>query len=103
MAEKHLSPAMTATEVAAELGRSSKWLAQHRHRLERDGVIPSPMPGSVPLMWNRAQVYACLDRRLPPRVQSYAAAFRAALAAGDEQKDAEDARQRLNQKFGVEA
>lgn len=74
---------LTAAELAAELGRSVDWLYDNWGRLVAEKRLPPPVSGADggALAWSAAQVYAMLDRDLPPRIQAAAAAYRAAAAA----------------------
>jgi hypothetical protein len=101
--------AMSASQLAAELGRKPEWLRAHWQRLVRERRIPKPIAGADggPLSWNTAQVSAFLDRELPVALRSAAAAYRAALAAAElelvtnhsEELATVEARQRLDARF----
>lgn len=75
--------ALTAADVAAELGRSVDWLHRHWRQLVKSKQLPEPLLGrdGGELSWSAAQVYAVLDRGLTPRQQAAAAAYRAAAEA----------------------
>jgi predicted DNA-binding transcriptional regulator AlpA len=73
--------ALTAEEVAAELGRSKAWIYEHWRRLVAEGRIPPPISEAGHLVWSAAQLYAYLDRDLPAKLRPLVAAHRAALDA----------------------
>lgn len=78
-------PHLTAPELADELGRSTHWLYEHWRDLGKSERMPAPLhAGKSPLVWNRAQIYAWLDRKLSRTEREAAAAFRAAAAAAAE-------------------
>lgn len=98
--------ALTATDVARELGRSPDWLFSNWPRLVKEKRIPAPLLEAGGLTWSAAQFYAVIDKRLTADQRAAAAAYRAALeaaksAAADlEQTDAVlAARDRLDQRF----
>ena len=98
--------ALTVEEVAAEFGRSKAWIYENWKRLVKDGIIPPPIIEAGHLVWSAAQLYAYLDKGLPPKFHALVAAHRAALdaalaapadrIAGDE---AERWRGHLNRRF----
>lgn len=99
---------LTAPELAAELGRSADWLYNEWARLVAEKKLPPPISGSDggKLAWSAAQVYAYLDRDLPPPLRAYAAAFRAAsvtfvatLAQPSRAVDIAEAEARLDRRF----
>lgn len=102
-------PTLNAAEMAEELGRDVAWVYRHwRSEVER-GAIPRPLhDGGGALVWNRAQVYAVIDRHLPGELRAAAAAYRAALAAAaripltgaDEDLEIEVNRAALRRRFG---
>ncbi len=73
--------ALTLAEVARELGRTDDWLARHLPELIREEGMPKPLHRSGARVWSAAQIYAWLDRNLPPKQRIAAAAYRAALEA----------------------
>lgn len=75
--------ALTAADVAAELGRSVDWVHKNWRDLVKAGKLPAPLLGGDggELSWSSAQVYAVLDRALTPKQKAAAAAFRAAAEA----------------------
>lgn len=88
--------ALTLAETAAELGRSADWLQRRWQHLASKQGFPAPVLGAAPpLRWSAAQVYAWLDRDLPPKQRLAAAAFRAALEAATD--TAADGAARLGQ------
>lgn len=75
-------PTLTPAELGEELGRSEAWLREKWRELVAAKLLPSPlMEGHGPLRWSRAQVYAYLDKPLPPPQRLAAQAYRAAAAA----------------------
>lgn len=73
--------ALSADEVARELGMSRRTLQRRQDELIARHGMPPPMPyGSAPA-WNRAAFYAWLDRDLPEPMKIAASAYRAAAAA----------------------
>lgn len=72
---------LTATQVAAEFGRSRDWLYAHWQRLVASEKMPPPVQEDGCLAWNAAQFYAWLDRDLTPPQRAACAAYRAAMDA----------------------
>jgi predicted DNA-binding transcriptional regulator AlpA len=72
---------LDAAQVGAEFGRSKRWIYDNYKRLVAEGRLPPPIMEEGHLIWQAAQVYAFLDRKLTPQIQALAAAFRAAVAA----------------------
>ncbi len=71
--------ALTAADVAAELGRSTGWLYENWRDLAADHDMPRPLhDGTPPLAWSAAQFYAWQDKELPANIKHLAAAIRAA-------------------------
>lgn len=107
------TPTMTAAELADELGRSTDWLYDNWPDLCRRQRMPRPLHGKPPLVWQRAQIYAWLDRSLTREQRISAAAYRAALdaaqtATGDARPGSEAAqiaehRARLDARFARSA
>ena len=75
------SRALTAAEMGAEFGRSAAWIYANWERLVSDNIIPPPLKEAGHLVWSKAQVWAYLDRDLPPKMRSLVAAHRAAEEA----------------------
>lgn len=73
--------ALNAEDVAAEFGRSKAWMYENWKRLVKEGMIPPPLIEVGHLVWSAAQVYAYLDKDLPPKFRTMVAAHRAALDA----------------------
>lgn len=73
--------ALTLAEVALELGRTEEWLARRLPQLIRQEGMPKPIHQAGARVWCAAQLYAWLDRNLPPKQRIAAAAYRAALEA----------------------
>lgn len=73
-------PHLTAAELAAELGVSRDWVYRH-WSTECARGMPMPVRENANLIWNRAQIYAWLDRDLAPDQRVAAMAYRAAAAA----------------------
>lgn len=71
--------ALTAEELAAEFGRSKQWIYEHWKRLVAEGRLPPPLMEAGHLVWSKAQVWAYLDKPLPPKFQGLVAAHRACL------------------------
>lgn len=99
------SRALSAADVGRELGRSADWIHSNWQKLVAEKKLPPPIIETGGLTWSAAQVYAVLDRHLPPAQRAGAAAYRAALAAalqapGDlsELDDIEQSRLRLQQR-----
>ncbi len=104
--------ALTADQVAAELGRSKEWLYDNHKRLTRDKKMPRPIVDGGTLAWNAAQFYAWLDRDLPKDQKAMAAALRAVHAAaiaaygghnpraGDEDAEIERWKAGLDRRYG---
>lgn len=101
---------MTSAELGDELGRSDRWICGNWRMLVEQHGLPPPLlrTGDVgqPLKWNRAQIYAWLDRQLTPPMRAATAAHRAAMAAARQATAAEieagrvvAARERLDQRF----
>lgn len=76
-----ISRAMSAEEVAAELGYSKSWVYENWKRLVAEGKLPPPLHEAGHLVWSKAQVWAYLDRSLPKDMRALTAAHRAALEA----------------------
>lgn len=103
---------LNAAEVAAEFGRSRDWLHRHWRELVRAKKLPPPVSGGADardLAWSAAQVYAVLDKDLPPPLKAAAAAYRAAASAyiathtdPDAGRDEANARARLDRRFSKE-
>lgn len=99
------STALTAEALGRVLGRSATWVREHYLAEQLAKRLPAPLNGGrPPLVWDAAQVYACLDRPLPAAARAYAAAFRAAHAAASQappEIEAElAAQERLDARFG---
>lgn len=104
--------ALTADQVAGELGRSKEWLYDNHKRLTRDKKMPRPIVEGGTLSWNHAQFYAWLDRDLPKDQKAAAAALRAVYAAAtkaygghdqaadDEAAEIERWKEGLDRRFG---
>jgi hypothetical protein len=102
---------LTTAEVAAELGRSLDWLYRNWLALHEDEGMPGPIHGGQrarePMVWSAAQLWAWLDRDLPPPMRAATAAFRIAEAAMLEtlgkptrtQAELHDWKQRLDARF----
>lgn len=73
--------ALTADQVAAELGRSKEWLYDNHKRLTRDKKMPRPIVDGGTLTWSAAHFYAWLDRDLPKDQKAAVAALRAVYDA----------------------
>lgn len=69
--------ALTADQVAAELGRPKEWLYDNWRKLVRDKKMPKPLHDGGVLSWSAAQFYAWLDRDLPKDQKTAVAALRA--------------------------
>jgi predicted DNA-binding transcriptional regulator AlpA len=78
---KMAARSLTATQVAAELGRSRDWLYANWRQLVTDEKMPPPVGEQGCLAWNAAQFYAWLDRGLTPAQRAACAAYRAAMDA----------------------
>jgi hypothetical protein len=98
--------ALTVDEVAAEFGRSKGWFYENWKRLVAHGALPPPVSEAGHLVWSAAQVYAYLDKDLPPKFRALVAAHRAALdaaAAAPAERVASDeverSRSQLNRRF----
>lgn len=77
-------PTLTVEELADELGRKRTWIYDNFEDLCRHHGLPRPLLGGrAPLTWDRAQVMAWKDKKLPKELQASAAAFRAAFAAAE--------------------
>lgn len=92
--------ALTADQVAAELGRSKEWLYDNWERECREKKMPRPLHEGGTLVWSAAQFYAWLDRDLAKELKPMAAAIRAAVVAAsqspeDDELELEHWRQRL--------
>lgn len=81
---------LTATQVAAELGRSRDWLYDHWRNLVAHEKMPPPVGEAGCLAWNSGQFYAWLDRDLAPQQRAAAAAYRAAMDAYRGEQDPAD-------------
>lgn len=99
--------ALDAEEVASEFGRSRAWMYENWRRLVADGALPPPVIEAGHLVWSAAQVYAYLDKELPPKLRGLVAAHRAALeaaAAAPAERVAGEAiargREKLDRRFG---
>jgi hypothetical protein len=73
--------ALTAEQVAAEFGRSKGWLYDNWQRLVAAGKLPPPLMEAGHLVWSKAQLWAYLDKPLPPKMYALVAAHRACLDA----------------------
>lgn len=73
--------ALNLTDTAALVGRSADWLRENWHDISKALKFPPPIHEAGTLVWDRAQVYAWLDRDRPMRERAFAAAFRAAYDA----------------------
>lgn len=100
-------PTLTADELAETLGRKPGWIYDHWSDLVARKRMPKPLHDAAPLIWDRAQIYAWLDRALPAADRAAAAAYRAALEAahatlrehtGDAAVTA--ARRQMDEKYG---
>lgn len=102
-----MTDAMTISDVARELGRSTTWLHTHWRDLVAQKKIPAPLIEKGGAVWSQAQFYAFQDRGLTPAQRVAAAAYRAAHAAAlaidrhtvDDADTVAAARERLDQKF----
>lgn len=104
--------ALSAEQIASELGRSLEWLYDNHKRLARDKKMPRPIFADGTLRWNAAQFYAWLDRDLPKDQKAAVAALRAVHQAameaygghdpraGDEDAEAERWKDLLDARFG---
>lgn len=79
-------PTLTVDELAAELGRSTKWVYLEWGRLCGRERMPMPLHnGASPLVWDRAQIMAWKDKPLTLQQRALAAAFRCAAEAAEGQ------------------
>ena len=94
--------ALTITDVARELGRSPEWLGRNYPMLVRSGKLPPPLLERGGVTWSAPQVYAYLDKTVPPAMRKIAAAYRAAYEAATTAKDDQitSARAALDAEFG---
>ncbi len=101
--------ALSATEVAAELGRSKDWLYANWKKLVRDRGMPPPLHApqrGAELVWSRVQFFAWLDKDLSPEMKNRVAAIRTAIEAfkgnleAHEQAEIAKWRAHLDEKFG---
>jgi hypothetical protein len=76
-----MTRALTAEELAGELGYSKTWIYDNWKRLVAEGRIPPPLLEAGHLVWSKAQVWAYLDKDLPPKMRPLVAAHRAAEEA----------------------
>ena len=76
-------PTLNIVELAEVLGRKPTWVYDNwRVRLVELQRMPKPLlGGETPLVWDRAQIYAWLDRTLTQPQAAAAAAYRAARDA----------------------
>lgn len=83
-------PTLNIRELAETLGRKDTWVYDNwKHRLCEVYRMPKPLhAGESPLIWDRAQIYAWLDRTLTPAQAAAAAAYRAARDAALEARSA---------------
>lgn len=99
-------PHLTVAELAGELGRSPTWIYEQWPALVANRKMPAPLHDCGALVWNRAQIYAWLDRNLPEPERIAAQAYRAAAAAAaqahhvtDDVLDMQRARAALDRRF----
>lgn len=104
--------ALTAEQVAAELGRSKEWLYDNWKQMVRKQKMPKPtIDNGGGLAWSAAQFYAWLDRDLSKEMKAAAAAFRAAfeaysrhnIAGDNEAAEIDRWKAMLDQRFGAGA
>lgn len=98
--------ALTAEDVAAQFGRSKPWIYNNWQRLVAENRLPQPLQEAGRLIWSAAQVYAYLDKDLPPKLRPLVAAHRAAedaAASGGTHVsgDLQSARAALDRRFNT--
>jgi hypothetical protein len=73
--------ALTAVEVAAAFGHKKAWIYENWQRLVAEGKLPPPLIEAGHLVWDKAQVWAYRDFKIPAKIRPLVAAHRAAEEA----------------------